>query len=122
MNHEKAIHQQRQRRRFRVRKKLRGTSERPRLSVHRTIRHIYCQVVDDSQGKTLVAASSMEKDLRSDLKNGSNKEAAAIMGKVVAERALAAGIKAVRLDRGSCRYHGRIAALADAVREGGVSL
>ena len=120
MNHEKAVRQLRIRRRFRVRKSLTGTSERPRLSVHRTHKHIYCQVIDDSQGKTLVSASSLDQNLRGQLKTGSNREAAKVVGQAIAERSLAAGIKAVCLDRGCFKYHGRVAAVADAVREGGV--
>jgi large subunit ribosomal protein L18 len=120
VNHEKAIRQQRIRRRFRVRKKLRGTTERPRLSIHRSVKHIYCQVIDDSNGKTITAASSLEKDLK--LKNGGNCEAATAVGKAVAERAKAAGVKAVCLDRGSFKYQGRVAALADALREEGISV
>ena len=120
MNHEKAIRQQRIRRRFRVRKKLRGTPERPRLSIHRSVKHIYCQVIDDSTGKTITAASSTEKDLK--IGNGGNCEAATTVGKAVAERAKAAGVKAVCLDRGRFKYQGRVAALADAVREEGISV
>ena len=122
MNHEKAIRQQRIRRRFRVRKPLRGTPERPRLSVHRTLKHIYCQVIDDSSGKTLVSASTTEKPLRAEIKSGGNREAASRVGQAIAERALAVGIQALCLDRGCFKYHGRVAAVADAVREGGVSL
>ena len=122
MNHEKAIRQQRIRRRFRVRKALRGTPERPRLSVHRTLKHIYCQVIDDTQGKTLLSASSTEKELRAQIKNGGNREAANRVGQAIAERARAAGIQTLCLDRGCFKYHGRVAAVADAVREGGVSL
>ena len=121
MNHEKAIFEQRKRRRFRVRKRLRGTTERPRLSVHRTLKHIHCQIIDDSAGKTLASASSNEKDLRSKMKTGGNCEAATMVGQVLAERAKSAGVSAVKLDRGSFKYHGRVAALADAVREAGIS-
>jgi large subunit ribosomal protein L18 len=122
VNHEKAVRQQRIRRRFRVRKALKGTTERPRLSVHRTHKHIYCQVIDDVQGKTLVSASTVDKDLRSQIKCSGNREAATMVGQAIAQRLLAAGIKTVCLDRGCFRYHGRVAAVADAVRAGGVSL
>jgi large subunit ribosomal protein L18 len=100
---------------------MRGTPERPRLNVNRTLKHIYCQVIDDTRGVTLAAASSTEKDLRDQIKVGGNKEAAARVGALLAERAKAAGISAVSLDRGSFRYGGRLAALANAVREGGIS-
>ena len=122
MNHEKAIRQQRIRRRFRVRKALKGTPERPRLSVHRTHKHIYCQVIDDTQGKTLVSASTLDKELRSQIKYPGNREAAAVVGQAVAQRSLAAGIRSLCFDRGCFKYHGRVAAVANAVREGGVSL
>ncbi len=122
MNHEKAVRQQRIRRRFRVRKSLHGTPERPRLSVHRTHKHLYCQVIDDSQGKTLVSASTMDKDLRSQIRNGGNCDAAKLVGQAIAERSLAAGIQSLCLDRGCFKYHGRVATLAEAVRTGGVSV
>jgi large subunit ribosomal protein L18 len=122
MNHEQAIFQQRERRRWRVRKKLRGNAERPRLSVHRSHKHIYCQVVDDESGRTLVAASTKDKALRDSLKYGGNKSAAAAIGKAIAERAIAKGIKTVCFDRGHYKYHGRVAALAQAAREAGLNL
>ena len=122
MNHEKAIRQQRIRRRFRVRKKLRGTAQRPRLSIHRSVKHIYCQVIDDSSGKTIASASTVDKDLRQQIKNGGNRDAAAAVGKAIAERVKAAGVQAVCLDRGSFKYQGRVAALTDAVREEGISV
>ncbi len=121
MNKEKFIAGQRQRRRFHVRNKLRGTADRPRLSVFRSHKHIYCQVIDDSASKTLAAASTRDKDLRDQVKYGGNKDAAQAIGKAIAERALAAGIKQVRFDRGAARYHGRLASLADAAREAGLS-
>ncbi len=122
MNHEKAVRQQRIRRRYRVRKSLKGTPERPRLSVHRTQKHIYCQVIDDSQGKTLLSASSADQQLRGMINNGGNCEAAKVVGQAIAQRSLAAGIQALCLDRGCFKYHGRVAAVTDAVREGGVSV
>jgi large subunit ribosomal protein L18 len=121
MDHCKQIMQQRRRRAFRVRKRIRGTPQRPRLSVARSHKHIAAQLVDDESGKTLVAASSLDKQLASKLKTGSNKQAAQAVGKAIAERAIAAGIKAVCFDRGPYKYHGRVAALAEAAREGGLS-
>jgi len=94
--------------------------KRPRLSVFRSGRHIYAQVIDDEQGRTLAAASTLEKDLRSKLKTGADRTAASEVGKLVAERAKAAGISAVVFDRGGYLYHGRVKALADAAREGGL--
>jgi large subunit ribosomal protein L18 len=109
------------RRRQRTRYKLRQTGKlRPRLSVFRSSRHIYAQVIDDAAGKTLAAASSLEKDLREKLKKGTDKEAAAQVGKLVAERAIKAGISDVVFDRGSYLFHGRVKALADGAREGGL--
>ena len=119
MNHQKANHRLRQRRKFRVRKHVRGTSERPRLSVHRTLKHMYAQVIDDSTGKTLVAASTRDKEMPS-IPYGGNADAAAIVGKSIGERAKAAGIEAVCFDRGPYKFHGRVAALADAAREAGL--
>jgi large subunit ribosomal protein L18 len=109
----------RSRRHLRVRKKVHGTSSRPRLVVTRSTRHIAVQVVDDTTSRTLVAASSLDDTVRA--ATGDKKSRAAAVGKLVAERAKAAGIDAVVFDRGGNRYHGRIAALADAAREGGLS-
>ncbi len=122
MNKQKFIGKQRIRRKNHVRNKLRGTAERPRLSIFRSHKHVYCQVIDDIAGKTLAAASTRDKDLAGEVKYGGNKDAATAIGKAVAERALAAGVKKVRLDRGSSKYHGRVAALADAAREAGLVL
>ena len=121
MNKQKAIGIQRQRRRFRVRNRLRGTSDRPRLCIYRSHRNIACQIIDDTARRTLVAASTREKSLRETIAYGGNKDAAKAVGKAVAERALAAGIRAVRFDRGHYKYHGRLAALADAAREAGLT-
>jgi large subunit ribosomal protein L18 len=121
MNHEKAINLKRLRRRRHVRNKLRGTADQPRLTVHRSHKNLAVQVVDDDAGKTLVAASTGDKDLRGDIGYGGNKDAAQKLGKIIAQKALAAGIKRVRFDRGHYKYHGRIAALADAAREGGLA-
>ena len=106
------------RRQARVRKKVAGTSERPRLVVTRSSRHITAQVVDDAVGKTLAYASSMEGDLRSE--RGDKTEKAKLVGGRVAERAMAAGIDGVVFDRAGNKYHGRVAALADGAREGGL--
>ena len=121
MNHHKAVGKQRKRRRNHVRRIVRGTAERPRLSVQRSHCHIYVQVIDDLAGRTLASASSRDKQLRDEVPYGGNKDAAATVGKAVAERALAAGVKQVAFDRGSYQYHGRVAALADAAREAGSS-
>lgn len=107
----------RSRRRARVRRKLRGTTERPRLSVYRSNRYIYAQVIDDTAGVTVAAASSQEPDLRS---NRLNVETAAKVGTLVADRAKEAGVSTVVFDRGGYKYHGRLKALADAAREAGL--
>jgi large subunit ribosomal protein L18 len=109
----------RQRRKASIRKKVNGTSERPRLSVFRSSKHIYAQVIDDLKGTTLASASSMEKEMRE--KTGANIDAAKAVGKLLAERAVKNGVKEVVFDRGSYLYHGRIKALADAARESGLS-
>ena len=120
MAHARTILRQRLRRRRRVRKPLRGTSERPRLSVCRTSKHIYAQVIDDATGKTLASASSVDREIRGSVAFGGNKQAAEVIGKAVAERAKAAGVTQVCFDRGSFKYHGRVAALADAARAAGL--
>jgi large subunit ribosomal protein L18 len=107
-----------QRLRFQLRKKANG---RPRLSVFRSSKHIYAQIIDDLGGRTLAAASSIDPALREALRTGADKDAAAAVGKLVAERAVAAGVTAVVFDRGPYIYHGRIKALAEAAREGGLS-
>jgi large subunit ribosomal protein L18 len=110
------------RRKTRVRRSLKANSTgRVRLSVHRSSKHIYVQVIDDAEGKTLAAASTLEKDLKSSLKTGADKAAAAAVGKLIAERAIKAGVKDVVFDRGGYIYHGRVKALADAAREGGLN-
>ena len=108
------------RRRRRVRVKLRRVGERPRLSVFRSSKHIYAQVIDDERGVTVAAASTIEADLRGSLKTGADKAAAAEVGRRVAERARQAGISQVVFDRGGYIYHGRVQALADAAREAGL--
>jgi len=106
----------------RVRHRVASSAKgRPRLSVFRSSRHIYAQIIDDVAGKTLAAASSVEKDLRGTLKTGADKGAAAAVGKLIAERATKAGVKAVVFDRGGYIFHGRVKALADAAREGGLA-
>jgi large subunit ribosomal protein L18 len=104
----------RQRIHFRIREKMTGTSERPRLNVYRSLNHIYAQVIDDSKGETLVSASTIK------MKSGGNVAAAKEIGKAVAEAAVAKGIKSVVFDRGGYLYHGRVKALADAAREAGL--
>jgi large subunit ribosomal protein L18 len=103
----------------RIRKKVRGTSDRPRLAVFRSVSHIYAQIIDDDNGKTLAAASTTEKNLG--IKSGGNIEAAQTVGRAVAERALAAGVSQVVFDRGGYVYHGRVKALIDATRESGLN-
>ncbi len=108
----RAVHQ-------RIRRKVRGTTERPRLAIYRSLNHIYAQVIDDEQGKTLASASTTEKDLRGG--TGGNIDAAERVGRSIAERALAAGISSVVFDRGGYLYHGRVKALTDAAREAGLN-
>ncbi|MGH6991204.1 MAG: 50S ribosomal protein L18 [Stellaceae bacterium] len=115
----KALFERREKRtRLRVRERAKG---RPRLSVFRSSRHIYAQIIDDVAGRTLAAASSLEKVLRTELKTGADKAAAAAVGKLIAERAKAAGVETVVFDRGGYLFHGRVKALADAAREGGLA-
>ena len=108
------------RRRQHVRKKLYGTAQRPRLSVYRSGKHIYAQLIDDMAGKTLASASSTNKDVLGELKHGANVAAAKSVGKAIAERGKAAGVVEVAFDRGGRMYHGRVKALAEAAREGGL--
>lgn len=111
-----------QRRRDRIRFQLRRAAKgRPRLSVFRSSKHIYAQIIDDTNGVTLASASSIEKDLRGDLKTGADTGAATKVGSLIAERAKSAGVTDVVFDRGGYRYHGRVKALADAAREGGLT-
>ncbi len=107
------------RRHRRVRKKVSGDPERPRLNVYRSLNHIYAQIIDDTSQRTLVSASSLEKDLRGQV-DGGNVEGAKVVGRLIAERAKSAGIEAVRFDRGGYKYHGRVKSLADAAREAGL--
>lgn len=120
MKIEKRISKQRQVRAWRVRKRVRGTNERPRLTVFRSNKHIYAQIIDDQEGCSIVAASTAEAGICPKGENGGNKSAAVKVGQTLAARALEKGIKQVAFDRGRYRYHGRIAALADAARDGGL--
>ncbi|NWG13578.1 MAG: 50S ribosomal protein L18 [Acidobacteria bacterium] len=104
----------------RIRRKVAGSTARPRLCVFRSLNHIYAQIVDDSRGATVASASTVEKDVRGDLKSCGNIAAARLVGKAIAERARAAGIETVVFDRGGYLYHGRVKALADAARENGL--
>jgi large subunit ribosomal protein L18 len=104
----------------RIRKKVNGTESRPRLCVFRSNKHIYAQIVDDSKGTTLTAASTLDADAKGEVKNGGNVAAAKAVGKIVAKRALEKGIQSVLFDRGGYIYHGRVKALADAAREAGL--
>lgn len=108
------------RRKYHVRKKVVGTRERPRLSVFRSNRHIYAQVIDDTAGATLASASTRGKNLRGQASNGGNLSAAAMVGEAIAKEALGVGIKGVCFDRGSYKYHGRCKALAEAARKAGL--
>jgi large subunit ribosomal protein L18 len=103
----------------RIRKRVSGTGERPRLAIFRSLSHIYAQVIDDEQGTTIASASTTEKDLRGE--TGGNIEAARRVGKAIAERAIEKGVESVVFDRGGFRYHGRVKALADAAREAGLN-
>jgi len=109
----------RKRRHERVRKKIAGTTECPRLNVYRSLNNIYAQIIDDSKGVTLVSASTLDASLKANY--GGNKEAARAVGKLIAEKALAAGIKDVVFDRGGYLYHGRVQELAEGAREGGLN-
>ncbi|MCD6435757.1 MAG: 50S ribosomal protein L18 [Clostridiales bacterium] len=110
----------RQARQIRVRKKVLGTPERPRLNVYRSTTNIYAQVIDDVNGNTLVSASSLDKELQGQFNNGSNKEAAKLVGQLVGKKALEKGIETVVFDRAGYQYHGRVKELADAAREAGL--
>ncbi len=113
-------HRMRKLRHSRVRRRLAGTPERPRLNVFRSLRHIYAQVIDDSTGRTLVSASTLDSELRAQMSGQTKKAQARLVGKALAQRAQPAGIKQVAFDRGGYRYHGRIKELADGSREGGL--
>ena len=105
---------------LRVRTRVTGTPERPRLNVYRSVGHIYAQVIDDRSGRTLLSASSVDKETKKGLKGGGNIASAKAVGKIIADRAKAAGVTKVVFDRGGYKYHGRVKALADAAREAGL--
>ena len=111
--HRRRVHQ-------RVRAKIAGAAERPRLNVYRSLAHIYAQLVDDATGKTIVSASSLDKEMRKELKGGGNIAAAKVVGRILAERAKAKGVTAVVFDRGGYKYHGRVKAVSDGAREAGL--
>ncbi|MCE5303691.1 MAG: 50S ribosomal protein L18 [Planctomycetaceae bacterium] len=118
MSHQKRVGKQRQRRGFRVRNHLKRNTTRPRLTVFRSHKNFYAQIIDDAAGRTLASASSLDKQL--ELPYGGNKDAAVAVGKAIAQRALDAGVKEVVFDRREYKYHGRVAAMADAAREAGL--
>jgi large subunit ribosomal protein L18 len=120
MNHQKAKHKRQLRRRNHVRRRVVGTAERPRLTVFRSSKHIYAQLIDDLNGVTLAAASSLVEDVKKAVPYGGNVKAAVSVGKKIAEVAKERGIAKAAFDRGHYRYHGRVKALADAAREGGL--
>ena len=121
MQKNRLLNVRRERRRNRVRKRVRGTTERPRLSITRSHKNVACQIIDDVAGRTLVSVSTLDADVRGQVAYGGNKSAAQAVGKAIAAKAIAAGITQVAFDRGHFRYHGRIAALADAAREAGLT-
>jgi large subunit ribosomal protein L18 len=110
----------RKKRHLRVRKRILGTQERPRLNVFRSLNHIYAQVIDDATGQTLVSASTLDPEIKISISKGSNIESAKLVGQLVAKKAIEKGIKQVVFDRGGYIYHGRVAALADSAREAGL--
>ena len=117
MDHVKEKLRKRTRRHLRIRRKVIGTAERPRLSVYRSLKHIYCQIINDIEGRTLVAVSTQSPDVRTQIKYGGNVVAAEIVGKKIAEEAKSKGITKVVFDKGGYKYHGRIKALAEAARK-----
>jgi large subunit ribosomal protein L18 len=119
-NQQRLVQRRRLRRQRRVRKGMSGTPERPRLAVFRSSKHIYAQMINDQTGTTLVSASTVDPEIRAQLKYGGNKAAALVVGRAVADRAKKAGIDRVCFDRRSYKYHGRVAALAQAVRDAGL--
>ncbi len=116
----KSRNEMRARRHQRIRKNLEGTAERPRLNVYRSLNQIYVQVIDDNVGRTIISASTLEAEVKKKLKDMNKTEQAKLIGGLIAERAMAVGIKQVVFDRGGYKYHGRIKALADAAREAGL--
>lgn len=122
MNEMKRIEVRRKRRKCRSRKHIYGTPECPRLTVYRSLKHIYAQLIDDSGGRTLAQASSKDKELRDSIAIGGNKTAATEVGKLIGRRAVEQGIKAAKFDRNGYRYHGRVRAVADAARDSGLKI
>ncbi len=120
MRRQKIVNKQRWRRTNRIRKKVHGDAERPRLSIRRSNKHLYCQLIDDEAGKTVASASTRDKNLADQIGYGGNCDAAKIIGTAIAERAKAAGVTKIRFDRGPYKFHGRVAELANAAREGGL--
>jgi len=120
MDKNKKLGKKRLRRRYHVRNKLRGSALQPRLCVHRSLKHFACQVVDDATGRTLASASTRDKEVRGEVSNGGNCDAAARIGSLIAEKVISSGVKTVKLDRGHSKYHGRVKAFAEAAREGGL--
>ena len=120
MRQERVNYRQRKRRSIRVRNRLKRDADRPRLCVFRSEKHCYAQIIDDEAGRTIAAVSTLDKQVKEQIRYGGNKAAAAFIGKAIAERALAAGVKEVVFDRREYKYHGRVAALADAAREAGL--
>lgn len=120
MRQQKIVNQQRWRRAKRVRNKLRGSMDCPRLSVRRSNKHIYCQLIDDDAGRTLASASTRDKSLAGSLSYGGNCDAAKLIGQTIAERAKAIGVSRICFDRGAYKFHGRVAELANAAREAGL--
>ncbi|MCP3982616.1 MAG: 50S ribosomal protein L18 [bacterium] len=112
----------RRRVRYRVRKKISGTAARPRLAVFRSLKHIYAQAIDDDSGKTMAQASTLDREVRGKVKHGGGVDAAKEVGKVLAQRLKENGVESAVFDRGGCIYHGRVKAVADATREGGIKL
>lgn len=108
-------------RKLRIRKKISGTSERPRLCIYKSLKHIYVQIIDDEKQHTLCAASTVSKELKNSLKSTKSKESAVAVGKLIAEKALKAGITKVVFDRNGYKYHGRVKLLAEAAREAGLN-
>ena len=120
MKHERQILRQRERRAIRVRNRVKRDANRPRLSVFRSHKHVYAQIIDDQAGRTLATASTLDGQVREQVRYGGNKAAAAAVGKAIAQKAIEAGIQQVVFDRREYKYHGRVAALADAAREAGL--
>ena len=122
MKHEKTINRQRRRRQQRVSNRVKRDSTRPRMCVFRSAKHIYVQIINDEDGKTVASASTLDKDLKGELSSGGNCDAASAVGKAIAGRALEVGITQVAFDRREYKYHGRVAALADAARDAGLDV